>query len=152
LTSTFLWLTAYWRGGLGKLETIVLPFGTISLFTSSVRDTLSVIYNVVVIVLVVLGFLGLVVRLFGGPATARASLEDFEDGLHPAGPAGDNAAAIFAAYSHASPFHAAQLLSPQPSGDRGGGGGGGHVPTLEGLRLWLQSPTHFAPVAPVPAA
>lgn len=138
LASLFLWLTPYWRGGVGLGEEIDLPFGTISLFTSSVRNTLTFIYDIVVLSLVVLGTLGAVCRLLAGPSTVKAYVDDEEVGLELLGI--ENRSGLLEAYVKASPFHA--VLSP-PEGEAA-------APSLDGLQTWLQSPAYTAPTMPVP--
>merc|ERR1712154_701432 len=131
LTSLFPYLMAYWRGGIGIGEEIDLPFGTISLFTSSVRTTLTVIYDIVVWSLVGFGLLGALCRIFAGPSTVWTELGRDED---PAGLLGTaNRTDLLEEYIKASPFHAVIASSGEPRDVMA-------VPSLADLRTWLQAP------------
>jgi len=113
--STFLWLTAYWRGGVGLGEKIDLPLGigSIALFTDSVRTTFLVIYEIALLTLVVAGILGLLCRVLSGPVYEVPQSEDAPESLSlrraPMGEV-EMAEVRRIAYAKASPFHASELL------------------------------------------
>mmetsp|Transcript_89237 Transcript_89237/g.195603 ORF Transcript_89237/g.195603 Transcript_89237/m.195603 type:complete len:1050 (+) Transcript_89237:222-3371(+) len=150
LTAVFCYLMSYWRGGIGKWETIPLGFGNISIFGNGVRETLNVVYDIVVISLIVLGTTGLLCRLFKGPSETAAKLSDYEETMSSVPSKSVSLEEAYEVYTASSPFHAVLGQSRQSEGtaEARPSASGTASEACSGLRAWLEAPAYNAPAVP----